>query len=206
MFVWTIPFQTRVKAGAVVTDPPYGMKWNADASRFTGGKFGNHPRGRERDDVTNDDRPFDPTPLLGYPVVVLWGMNHFCNMLPSGGVFVWIKKPDDRFDTFLSDCELAWTNSGRGVYAFRHDWGGITRESERGEFLHPTQKPVALMAWCIERSKANGIIYDPYIGSGPILAAAEQLGRICYGMEIEPKYVAVTLQRLADMGLEPSLA
>jgi hypothetical protein len=195
------------KVGAVISDPPYGMDWDADASRFTGGKFGNHPRGRERDNVINDDRPFDPTPFLGFKTVVLWGMNHFCGKLPPGGTLVWIKKPDDRFGTFLSDCELAWTNVGHGVYAFRHEWGGITRESERGEFLHPTQKPAALIAWCIEKSKVNvgEVIFDPYIGSGTTLLAAEQTSRLCYGVEISPAYTAVALQRLADAGLAPAL-
>lgn len=46
---------------------------------------------------------------------------------------------------------------------------------------------------------------DLFLGSGSTMAASEQLNRTCYGMELEPKYVAVTLQRLADMGLEPRL-
>jgi len=49
----------------------------------------------------------------------------------------------------------------------------------------------------------EGDVYDPFLGSGTTMVAAEQLGRLCYGMEISPPYVAVALQRLADMGLEP---
>ena len=194
------------KVEALVADPPYGMNWNADASRFSGGKFGNHPQGRERDDVTNDDRPFDPEPYLEYPVVVLWGMNHYCSKLPPGGVLVWIKKPDERFGTFLSDCELAWTNVGHGVYAMRHEWGGITRESERGEFLHPTQKAAAVVVWTMEQTKAGQIVLDPFLGSGTTLVACEQTGRVGYGMEICEKYCAVTLERLTGMGLEARVA
>ena len=48
-------------------------------------------------------------------------------------------------------------------------------------------------------------VYDPFLGSGTTMVAAEQLGRVCYGMEISPKYVAVILQRMKDMGLEPKL-
>lgn len=51
----------------------------------------------------------------------------------------------------------------------------------------------------------NPLSYDPFLGSGTTMVAAEQLGRICYGMEIEPKYVAVALERMAGMGLEPRL-
>jgi len=71
---------------------------------------------------------------------------------------------------------------------------------------HPTQKPVALLEWCIEKSKAGDIIYDPYLGSGTTLIACERLNRICRGIEIEPKYVAVTLQRFYDMTqIKPTL-
>ena len=48
-------------------------------------------------------------------------------------------------------------------------------------------------------------VYDPFLGSGTTMVAAEQLGRICYGLEIEPKYVAVILQRMNDLGLTPRL-
>jgi DNA modification methylase len=75
----------------------------------------------------------------------------------------------------------------------------------RSEF-HPTMKPVELFAKAIGNScEPGGIVADPFLGSGTTMVAAEQLGRVCYGMEIEPKYVAVTLQRMADMGLEPRL-
>ena len=65
-------------------------------------------------------------------------------------------------------------------------------------------KPVELVQQMITNScPVAGSILDPFLGSGTTMVAAEQLGRICYGMEIEPKYVAVTLERMAGMGLEP---
>lgn len=71
---------------------------------------------------------------------------------------------------------------------------------------HPTMKPVELPSKAIVNSSQRGeYIYDPFLGSGTTLIAAEQLGRICYGMEIEPKYVAVILQRAKDIGLTPRL-
>lgn len=72
--------------------------------------------------------------------------------------------------------------------------------------LHPTQKPIALIGQLIANSsRAGEIVYDPFCGSGSTLVAAHQLERIGYGVEIDPGYVAVTLQRLADLGLEPEL-
>jgi len=65
-------------------------------------------------------------------------------------------------------------------------------------------KPVELVARAVENSSQHGqLVYDPFLGSGTTMVAAETLGRICYGMEIEPKYVAVALERMAGMGLEP---
>ncbi len=72
--------------------------------------------------------------------------------------------------------------------------------------LHPTTKPVELVAQMIANSSRIGeIIYDPFLGSGTTLVAAHQLGRVGYGAEIDPGYTEVCLQRLADLGLEPKL-
>ncbi len=69
---------------------------------------------------------------------------------------------------------------------------------------HPTQKPVELPARAMRNTcPPNGLVFEPFAGAGATLVAAEQTGRRCYAMEIEPKYVAVTLERLAGMGLEP---
>lgn len=71
---------------------------------------------------------------------------------------------------------------------------------------HPTMKPVELIARAIKNSSQEGErVYDPFLGSGTSMVAAEQLRRVCYGMEIAPGYVAVTLERLAQMGLQPKL-
>ena len=69
---------------------------------------------------------------------------------------------------------------------------------------HETPKPVEMVQRVVKSSAPKGkAMLDPFLGSGTTMVAAEQLGRICYGMEIEPKYVAVTLERMAGMGLEP---
>ena len=70
--------------------------------------------------------------------------------------------------------------------------------------LHSHQKPVDWMRLLLGNC-TSGDVYDPFLGSGTTMVAAEQLGRICYGVEIEPKYVAVTLERMSGMGLEPNL-
>ena len=72
--------------------------------------------------------------------------------------------------------------------------------------FHPTTKPVELVARMVRNSSRRGeLVYDPFCGSGSTLLAAHQLGRIGYGVEIDPGYTAVCLQRLADLGLKPEL-
>jgi site-specific DNA-methyltransferase (adenine-specific) len=71
---------------------------------------------------------------------------------------------------------------------------------------HPTMKPVELCENALRHgSDSSDVVFDPFLGSGTTAVACERLGRQCRGIEIEPKYVAVALQRLADMGLEPEL-
>jgi DNA modification methylase len=73
--------------------------------------------------------------------------------------------------------------------------------------LHPTCKPVELIARMVaNRSRPGEVVYDPFAGSGSAILAAHQLGRIGYGCEIDPGYVAVTLERLTILGLTPELA
>jgi site-specific DNA-methyltransferase (adenine-specific) len=69
----------------------------------------------------------------------------------------------------------------------------VVKYSRTGNNLHPTQKPVELMAEVCSWTK--GIIVDPFAGSGSTLIAAQQLGRTCYGMELDPKYCDVIIQR-----------
>ena len=72
--------------------------------------------------------------------------------------------------------------------------------------VHPTEKPTELFAIPIrQHTKRNELCYEPFAGSGTQLVAAEMLGRICYAVELSPPFVAVALERLARLGLEPRL-
>lgn len=183
-------------ADAVISDPPWGSNTNCDYTRFSGGitEEGRQAFGA----IRNDDRPFDPSPWLEYSSVVLWGYQHFAQRLPVGTVLVWLKKRDSQLASVLSDAELAWQKGGQGVYVFRHIWNGFDRESERGERpMHPTQKPIALFRWCIERITEPGdTVIDPYMGSGPCGVACVQTGRNFIGIEIDPGYFDIAKARI----------
>ena len=184
-----------VKADVVVSDVPYGMNWNVDTSRFSGGSQESKARrGEGRTDrlsVQADDQPFDPSPFLGFDEVILFGCNHFAARLPVGTTLVWIKRNDDAFGSFLSDAELAWMKGGHGVYCFRD----TSMAGEARTRAHPTQKPLPLMRWCIEKTTGSTIL-DPFMGSGTTLRAAKDLGRRAIGIEIEERYCEIAAKRL----------
>lgn len=181
--------------GLLLTDPPYGIAYEGVS---TGGYAAvSKSAGRV---VAGDDREFDPAHLLPFPKLVLFGANHYAHRLPPGGWIVWDKTGGDKARSFMGDAELAWTNTGRTISVYHYLWLGAFRDGEKHTHgLHPTQKPVALMAWILEKwTKPGDLILDPYMGSGPIAAAAYQLGRRYIGIELVPEYCQVAINRLAQ--------
>jgi site-specific DNA-methyltransferase (adenine-specific) len=182
----------------VLSDPPYGMNWDTNTDRFSGGSDSSAARrgkGKaEQAPIAEDDRPFDPSPLLGFSRVILFGSNHFAERLPVGTTLVWIKRLDGAFGSFLSDAEVAWMKGGHGVYCFRDQ--SMTAEAKTRK--HPSQKPIPLMGWCMDKAGGDGLILDPYMGSGSTLVAAKERGRQAIGIEIEEKYCEIAAKRLAQ--------
>lgn len=202
--------------GLLLTDPPYGAGLSVDYAKRFKTKAGKWWKNSDRSTqqrhkpIAGDTKPFDPAPLLEVKAarVVLWGANWYSSRLPdSGGWWVWDKRGGERdvsnADWPMSEVELAWTNVGKGARIFRHTWFGLIRDSERGEHWHPTQKPVALMVWCIEKSKSKGVILDPYMGSGTTLVAAKHEGRKAIGIELDEEYAEIAANRLDQETLWP---
>lgn len=179
----------------IVSDPPYGMNWAADGA-LSGGA--GHQKKNNRTRIVGDNEPFDPAPLLCFSEVTLWGYQHYAQRLPAGSTLVWVKKNLEKCGKVLSDAELAWEKGGVGVYVKWSVWDGCARESEHGDHYHPTQKPVNIMRWFIERGNSLLPICDPYVGSGSTLVAAKQLGRAAIGIEIEEKYCEIAALRLSQ--------
>lgn len=183
----------------VLTDPPYGISLNTDNRRFSGGttasisRRGNGIGPANGKAIIGDDQPFDPSFLLGYGKwQIIWGWNHFPNTLPRGACLVWLKRYDEAFGSFLSDAEIAWMGKGHGVYC-RRDLSNCGIANQR---VHPTQKPLALMKWCINFFPHAHTILDPFMGSGTTLRAAKDLGRKAIGIELEERYCEIAANRL----------
>ena len=173
-----------LEADAVISDPPYGMNCDTDRRDFPRG-------GKKWDKVHGDDKPFDPSPWLSYPRIVLFGSNHFAQRLPVGTTLIWAKRITHSM--FMSDAEIAWMKGGIGVY-FRDDTS-LTGVEKRD---HPTQKPVGLMKWCMKMARVpdDGLVLDPYMGSGTTGVAAMQTGRRFIGIEIDRRYFDVACDRI----------
>ena len=187
-----------IEADAVISDPPYGMNLNTDNSRFSGGhrdRAEEWSRGRDWGKaIEGDTVPFDPAPWLEYPKVVLFGSNHFGGRLPVGTKLIWIKRHPNAFGTFLSDAEEAWMKGGHGIYCKQ----GPHPESMAAERAHPTQKPVELMAWCMDKAKVpeGATVLDPYMGSGSTIIAAIRTGRKAIGIEKDPEHFKTACERI----------
>ena len=194
--------------GAIITDPPWGAKTACNAQRFTrrSSPWWDNVDTKKivaHEDVVGDETEFDPRPFIR-DKTILWGANWYTQHLArSGGWLIWDKRMGA--ETLagkgwpLGEAELAWTNLRNSTRVFRNLWSGLLRSSEKGEFYHPTQKPVALMSWCIEQAGRPILVADPFMGSGTTGVAAVKLGRKFWGIEIEPKYFDIAVERIRNV-------
>jgi DNA modification methylase len=175
------------KADSIVTDPPYGIGSLMHGGTWATKQDEQFSMMREWD-ATTSQKFFDMIEQASVPSVV-WGGNYFSTP-PSRCWLAW-DKPE--FPT-MSSVELAWTNMDKNAKRIEcpraHQVDGAKE--------HATQKPVRVMAWSLE-FVPDGLVYDPFLGSGTTLIAAEQLGRKCYGMEISPAYCDVIVKRWENL-------
>ncbi len=175
------------KVDAVVTDPPYGI-----ASVWKGGFSQKHGWGKAQQEAGLRNEWDEAVPssdtmalVLGAaPEVIIWGGNYF-DLPPSRCWLVW-NKPERNFS--LAEAELAWTNRDNVVRVVDCPRSESDRE-------HPTQKPVKVMRFSIDKVKGQTIL-DPFMGSGTTGVAAVQMGRDFIGIEREPKYFDIACRRI----------
>lgn len=198
------------KADILLTDPPYGeLKIFTDKSKDKVGLDGWDKKGVKAKSYLGDyqnEGNFKIEPVLeivdalGIEKMVIWGGNFFECLPVRNSWLCWDKTGGDRnMNTPFSDFELAWTTLGIPMRIYHFMWKGMVREGKRIERVHPTQKPVELSQWILEKwAKDVGCILDLFLGSGSTLIAAEKTGRICRGMEIDPHYCDVIVKRWED--------
>lgn len=171
----------------VFTDPPYGMSAVSKSGVL---------KEKYKTDILNDGD--NSVAILSFELCqqmfkqsnqVWWGANYYSECLPSSEC--WIVWDKNNGGSDQTDCELAWAN-------FRSVVRKFTMASEKKNRVHPTQKPVKLIAEIVDKfDKQNTFknVLDLFGGSGSTLIACEQLNRICYMMELDPKYCDVIIDR-----------
>lgn len=215
---------------AILSDPPYGQKVNTNVTgkSGTGRKLGSgrpyaiddkrrptgslHSTGMARQfpkGILGDDKPFDPTHLLSAADKwLLWGAHKFGHRLPKGRALVWDKVPTGKIRD-QGDGEMALTNvdPDAALRIYRLLWDGVcVGSAARHEVTagqrreHPTQKPEALMAWCLQflKLEPDSLICDPYMGAGSTGIAAVKAGHRFVGVELEPIYFEAACRRIED--------
>jgi site-specific DNA-methyltransferase (adenine-specific) len=199
------------KIALVLTDPPYGVNIVASEDGESGiVGFGEKGKNKIADckqylpikgDETTD------TARLNYEILkdvsenqIIFGGNYFTDFLPPRACWcIWDKENTGNF----ADAELAWTSFDKGAKLYRWLWNGLCRKGERNvegkTRVHPTQKPVGMLALIIKDfSKDNDCILDCFGGSGSTLMACEQTNRSCYMIEYEAAYIDVIIKRWED--------
>lgn len=205
----------------MVTDPPYGVEYDANWRNELAAEGKLAYAARRIRKVDNDDRADWSEAYTLFPGKVLYAWS-------PGGDHIILTGQAVQAAGFVIRNQIIWAKPhfpiSRGAYTYRHEpcwyavkkgekahWQGPATEctvweiplDKNVEGGHSTQKPIECMARPIRNHE--GDVYDPFLGSGTTMVAAEQLGRICYGMDIDSAYVAVALERMAGMGLEPRL-
>ena len=182
---------------AVITDPPYGIERFRKGFGYT--RFKGY--GAEKNGLIWDKKPsketFDLILRIG-KTHVIWGANNF--ELPTSEYFlVWDKQ--QTVDNFAS-AELAFIDAKIPAKVFRYS----IHKHNHTEKYHPTQKPVALMEWCILLTTSPGdTILDPFMGSGTTGVACVQTGRNFIGIEIDERYFSIAQKRIKDALQQPNL-
>lgn len=183
---------------AIVTDPPYGMKYQRGDSNRTGACTTFKKKSKP---IEGDDKPFDPSPWLSFPLVALTGPQWFYDKLPSGGSWHCWNKRGDYKPLTQADADFVWLSSRINSRVLSLAWRGICRHAEnRDKFEHPTQKPVVFMSWIFDllKIKPGMTVLDPYMGSGTTGVACIKAGINFVGVEIDPAYFATAQRRIAE--------
>ena len=199
------------KADMVFTDPPYGMFLDAEG-------FDNMPTAKgtthkSYSNVIGDGADFTPELINtifacfnDVKEVFIWGADYFAELLPNkndGSWIVWDKRQEGGMDKmFGASFELCWSKTKHKREIARVLWAGYfgMSKDDTKTRVHPTQKPIDLASFFFNKwGKENDLIADIYLGSGSTMVASHQLKRKCYGMELDPKYCQVIIDRMKKL-------
>lgn len=184
------------KVDLVLTDPPYGIGMDNQKIRTKPNRPNTAGRGGELQyiDVDWDSEPiskeyFDEIFSISKNQII-WGANYYCSFLSNG--FGWLYWDKQMGENNFSSGEFAYQTffTKSSSFSFPSMRVNGTRD-------HPTQKPIALMEWCIDLApKTTSTVADPFMGSGTTGVACANMGKTFYGIERERKYFDIACERI----------
>ena len=189
----------------VLTDPPYGIdyggqlikgeEYKTQTNKHGWRNFGNGEWDKERPSAE-----IFREMLRVSKNQIIWGGNYFADLLPaSQGWFVW-NKMQRNFS--LADGELAWTSFDKALRIFDYARGRANQD----EKIHPTQKPLKLIEWCLVRGGVeNDLVLDCFSGSGTTAVACHNLKRRFICIEKDPEYWKASCERLEQAQRQQTL-
>jgi site-specific DNA-methyltransferase (adenine-specific) len=189
---WQTVYPLLPRHAAVVTDPPYDAGYDYTKARRRLSQWSRNFVGM--------DAPFDPTPWLRFPEVILFGADQYWDDRFLQGTWCYWDKMLGKPSADFAPCEMIWLSKPGPPQYFQHLWRGGMREGEENYVhlptkLHPAQKPVALLRYLVLQTTAP-VVIDPFMGSGTTLVACVRLGRPCIGIEVDEEHFAVACCRL----------
>jgi len=179
------------KVDCVVTDPPYGIDYG-NAGGFSAAHGWASRRGAAEWDKERPQAEVFNAILAASKEQIIWGGNYFADLLPPS--MRWLAWDKGQRDFSLADMELAWTSQQKAVRVFTYARGKAAQDGKQ----HPTQKPVALMEWCLGFLPNAKTVLDCYMGSGTTGVACVNLGRSFIGIELDPGYFDIAVKRITD--------
>jgi len=195
------------KPELLLTDPPYGIDYGNQLVK--GDEFAEKTNKHGWRNFGNPewDKSKPNSGVLQYLCQItenqiIWGGNYFTDDLPpTMGWLIWDK---GQRGFSLADGEMAWTSFNNAMRIKEYARAKANREEKN----HPTQKPIDIISWCFEYADRHSkkevkLVLDAYLGSGTTMVTSHQLNRICYGIELDPKYCQVILDRMQK--LDPTL-
>jgi len=195
------------KPELLLTDPPYGIDYGNQLVKGDEFTEKTNKHGWRNFGNPEWDKSKPNSGVLQYLCQItenqiIWGGNYFTDDLPpTMGWLIWDK---GQRGFSLADGEMAWTSFNNALRIKEYARAKANREEKN----HPTQKPVEIMSWCFEYADRHSknqvkLVLDAYLGSGTTMVTSHQLNRICYGMEFDPKYCQVIVDRMQK--LDPTL-
>ena len=185
---------------AVVTDPPYGIGEGGDKNRSRGklAVVGNYKSDKWDKSI---NQPAIDLAVAKSKNAIVFGGNYY-RLPPTSCWLLWDKQNGSND---FADCEMAWTNLTKAVRRIYWRWNGMIRKGNDGQRVHPTQKPVGVLEWCLTHVSDAQTILDPFMGSGTTGVACVKLGRKFTGIELDSDYFDIACKRIEDAYNQPDL-